>query len=123
MNFILCDYVFRFSIGLVLKMISILSQQFCHFHPYKQFGHFHPYKSKDNSFEQEFLIHLGLRLSYLGHPNEIETLLVNGVTSSGYYFVVWSYANSLYKIPSLARHLYEHVGSLRLYQIQSGSYL
>ena len=55
----------------------------------------------------------------MGHPNEIETQLVNEVTSSGYYFMVWSYASSLHLIPSLACHLHEHVGSLCLYYIES----
>ena len=68
------------------------------------------------------MIHLRLKLRYLGHYNEIETQLVNRVTSSGYYFVVQSYENSLHMIPSLACHLHEHVESLCLYQIQSESY-
>ena len=51
----------------------------------------------------------------MGHFNEIETELVNGVTSSGFYFVVRSYANSLHRIPSLACDLHERFGSLRLY--------
>ena len=90
MNFILCDYVFNFSLGLVPKMLSILS---------RKFGHFHPYKSNDNPSQTKVRnIHLRLKLSYLGHLNEIEIQLVNRVTSSGYYFVVRSYANSFYSV-------------------------
>jgi len=60
-------------------------------------------------------MHLGLRLSHLCHPNEVEIQLVNGVTSSYYYFVLQSYANSLHRIPSLACHIHERIGSMCLY--------
>ena len=90
MNSILCDYVFNSSLSLVSKIISISSQKF---------SHSHPYKSKENLSSTEVHNTLGIKTKLLGHPNEIETQLVNGVTSSGYYFVVRFYENSLYKIP------------------------
>ena len=66
---------------------------------------------------------LKIKTKLPGHPNEIETQLVNEVTYSGYYFVVWPYASLLHMIPLLACHLHERIGSLHLYQIQSESYL
>ena len=72
--------------------------------------------------ELEFIITSGLRLSCLGHSIEIKTDVVNEVTSSGYYFVVQSYANSLHRIPSFTCQLHEHVESLCLYHTQNGSY-
>src|ERR1051325_1607937 len=72
--------------------------------------------------EQEFIISSGLRLSRLDDSIEIKTDLVNRVTSSGYYFVVQSYANSLHRIPSFTCQLHEHVESLCLYHIQNGPY-
>ena len=113
MNSILCDYVLSSPLGLVPKMVGILSRQTATLTHTNQ---------RTIPHKQEFIIHSGLRLSYLGHPNEIEIELVNRVTSSDYYFVVRSYANSLHRIPSLACCIHEHIGTMCLYQIQSELY-
>src|ERR1051325_6864898 len=89
-NSILDYYVPSHPLGLVPKMVGLLSRQAATLTHTNQ---------RTISHEQEFIISSELRLSRLGHSIEINTNLVNGVTSSGYYFVVQSYTNSLHKIP------------------------
>src|ERR1051325_2820259 len=110
---ILDYYVPSHPLGLVPKMVGLLSRQAATFTHTNQ---------RTIPHEQELIISSGLRLSRLGDSIEIKTDLVNGVTSSGYYFVVQSYANSLHRIPPFTCQLYEHVESLCLYHIQNGLY-
>ena len=79
MNFILDYYIVSHPLGLVPKMVGILSRQAATLTHINQ---------RTIPHEQEFIITSGSRLGSLSHSIEIKIDLDNEVTSSGYYFVV-----------------------------------
>ena len=99
------DYDCSSPLDIAPKMLGSLSWES---------NHSHPNKSKDKSLWPWVSNTFRIKTNFtLGHLVEMETYLANGVTSGGYYFMVNPYANySLHRMPTLTRHLWEHVRSL-----------